>query len=64
MQAKQLPNGDERNTVYGKIQDIVSQDAAWLPISHANQMAASASNVKNFKVHPTSTIFFKDVDKE
>lgn len=64
LQAKQLPNGDERNTIYGKIQDLVSQDAVWLPISHANQMAASAPNVKNFKVHPTSTIFFKDVDKE
>ena len=64
LQAKQLPNGAERNTIYGKIQDLVSQDAAWLPISHANQMAASGPKVKNFKIHPTSTIFFKDVDKE
>ncbi|MDP4093554.1 MAG: ABC transporter substrate-binding protein [Bacillota bacterium] len=61
--ARTLPNGDERNKTYQQIQQITGQDAAWLPISHALNMAAYAPNVKEFAVHPTGNIFFKNVTK-
>ncbi len=57
-------NGDERNGYYKQIQDIVLKDAAWLPISNAQDMAAYSSKVKNFRLHPTGVVFLKDVDKE
>lgn len=61
---KQLQNGSERNAVYEQVQETVLSDAAWLPISHAVDMAAYTPKVKNFRLHPTGTAFLKDVDKE
>lgn len=62
--AKATPNGDERNALYGQIQDIAAKDSPWINISHAKQMAAYSPKVKNFYLHPTGSIFFKNVDKE
>ncbi len=64
LKGKQTPNGDARNAVYGELQDLLAKQAPWVPISYAKQMAASTPNVKNFSVHPTGSIFFKNVDKE
>lgn len=60
---RMTPNGDERNKIYGQIQDIIAKDAPWLPISHAQSMAAYSQKVTNFKIHPTGSIFFSNVDK-
>ncbi|AKN30232.1 ABC transporter substrate-binding protein [Clostridium carboxidivorans P7] len=57
------PNGDERNKIYSQIQDITAKDVPWLPISHAQALAAYSPKVTNFKVHPTGSIFFSKVDK-
>lgn len=62
--ARMLPNGEERDNVYKQIQEILAKDAPWLPISHATDMAATSSKVKNFRLHPTGAVFLKDVDKE
>ncbi len=63
VKARQLPNGEDRNKAYAEIQQIVIQDAAWLPISNALTLAAYKPEVKGFEVHPTGNIFFKDVTK-
>jgi peptide/nickel transport system substrate-binding protein len=60
---RSIPNGQERNAVYGEIQDILAKDAPWVDISYQKLMAASAPNVKNFRIHPTGSAFFKNVDK-
>ncbi len=62
--ARAVPNGEERNKVYQQMQEIVAKDAPWLPISHAASMAAYSPKVKNFRVHPTGSVFLKDVEKE
>lgn len=62
--AKAMPSGDDRNQLYGQIQDIASKDSPWITLSHANQMAAYSPKVKNFSLHPTGSIFFKNVDKD
>lgn len=64
LKGKQTPNGNDRNAIYGQLQDLLAKEAPWVPISYAKQMAASAPTVKNFSVHPTGSIFFKNVDKE
>ncbi|SFC18021.1 ABC transporter substrate-binding protein [Clostridium uliginosum] len=61
---RKLPNGDERKALYGDLQDLLAKDAAWVPISYAKQMAASTPKIKNFTIHPTGTVFFKNIDKE
>jgi peptide/nickel transport system substrate-binding protein len=63
-QGRMTPNGDARNKIYADIQKIVLDDAAWLPISNADDMAAYSPKVKGFKLHPTGVVFLKDVDKQ
>ena len=62
--AKATPNGDERNAIYGQLQDIAAKDCPWVNLSHAKQMAAYSPKVKNFYLHPTGSLFFKNIDKE
>ena len=62
--AKSVPNGDERNALYGQLQELAAKEAPWINLSHSKQMAAYSPKVKNFHLHPTGSIFFKDVDKE
>lgn len=62
--ARELQSGEERNNVYKKIQEILAKDAPWLPISHATDMAATSSKVKNFMLHPTGTMMLNQVEKE
>jgi peptide/nickel transport system substrate-binding protein len=58
------PAGEARNAIYKEVQQIVLKDAAWLPISHAQDMAAYTSKIKGFKVHPTGLVYLATVDKE
>lgn len=64
VKGRTLPNGEERENVYKQIQQIVLKDAAWLPISHAMDMAAYSSKISNFSLHPTGNVFLKDVEKK
>lgn len=61
---RMTPSGDERNAVYKEIQELVLKDAAWLPISNAQDMAAYSPKVKNFRLHPTGVVFLAGVEKE
>ncbi|MDT8715873.1 ABC transporter substrate-binding protein [Clostridium sp. 19966] len=58
------PNGDARNEIYKQVQQLVLKDAAWLPISHAQSLAAYSPKVKNFKIHSTGSVFLAGVDKD
>jgi len=63
VKAAATPNGDARYAMYGQMEQIVADDAVWLPISHAQSMAAYGKNVNNFFIHPTGNIFFKNISK-
>ena len=63
VKAAATPNGNDRYAMYGQMEKIVADDAVWLPISHAQSMAAYGKNVNGFFIHPTGNIFFKNVSK-
>ena len=63
LKGRALPNGADRDKAYAELQQIVSKDAPWLPISYAQDLAAYSPKVTGFKIHPTGTVFFKGVDK-
>jgi len=63
VQGRSLPNGAARDKVYQELQQIVSKDAAWLPLSHSQVLAAYSPKVTGFSVHPTGSVFFSGVDK-
>lgn len=49
---------DVRTGLYRRAQEIVHQDAPWVPLVHATQTAAFNVNVSGFKLHPTGSKFF------
>lgn len=51
-----IPAGDERNAVYTELEKIAATDAPWLPISHAETLAAYRPNVQNFSYHVTGVV--------
>lgn len=63
-EAREVPNGAEREKIYKDIQVILAKDAPWLPISSAKSMAAYSPKVKGFIYHPTGVVFLNQVDKE
>lgn len=58
------PSGEERNAIYAEAEQYVANEAAWLPISHQQNITANRTNIKGFKYHPTATVYLATVDKE
>lgn len=58
------PAGAERNAIYTQLENIAAQDAVWLPISHAQTLAAYRPNVQNFYYHMTGITPFAGVTKK
>lgn len=58
-----MPNGEERNAVYGQMEQKVADEAIWLPISHAQSLSANSPKVNNFIYHQTGNVFLKKVTK-
>lgn len=55
---------DARTKLYRTAQEIVHQDAPWVPLVHATQTAAFSKAVNGFKLHPTGSKFFYRVRLE
>ncbi|MGE4274013.1 MAG: ABC transporter substrate-binding protein [Desulfitobacterium sp.] len=58
------PAGADRNAIYTNLEKIVAEDAAWLPISHAQTLAAYSPKVQNFLYHMTGVTPFAGVSKQ
>ncbi len=58
------PAGEDRNKIYTEMEKIAAKDAAWLPISHAESLAAYRPNVQNFLYHVTGVTPFAGVSKQ
>lgn len=50
-----------RTGLYRKAQEIVFQDAPWVPLVHAAQTAAFKKTVNGFTLHPTGSKWFQNV---
>ena len=50
-----------RTDLYRRAQEIIHQDAPWVPLVHATQTAAFSNVVSGFKLHPTGSKFFHKV---
>jgi len=56
--------GPERNKIYTELEKIAAADAVWLPISHAQTLAAYRPEVQNFLYHVTGVTPFAKVSKQ
>ncbi|HSJ37938.1 MAG TPA: ABC transporter substrate-binding protein [Planococcus sp. (in: firmicutes)] len=55
---------DARNELYMQAQEIIHEDAPWVPLAHSTPLLAGGSNVVNFKAHPTGSDKLASVDME
>ena len=51
-----------RNELYAQAQEIIHEDAPWVPLAHSTPLLAGGSNVVNFKPHPTGSDKLAEVD--
>lgn len=58
------PAGADRNAIYTQLEKIAADDAAWLPISHAQTLAAFRPNVQGFYFHMTGITPLAGVSKK
>jgi len=60
----ETPAGAERNAIYTQLEKIAAEDAAWLPISHAQTLCAYRPNIQDFYYHMTGVTPFVGVSKK
>ena len=62
--AQQTQEFDERVRLYKEAQQIVHDEAPWVPLAHARQIVAARDNVTGIVVHPTGVLRFDRAHKE
>lgn len=46
---------DKRNELYKQAQEIIFEDAPWVPLAHSTPLLAGTANITDFKPHPTGS---------
>jgi peptide/nickel transport system substrate-binding protein len=62
IQAQTEVNEDARNELYKKAQEIVHEDAPWVPLVHSIPLLAAGKDVINYLPHPTGSETLINVD--
>ncbi|OQA75304.1 MAG: Heme-binding protein A precursor [bacterium ADurb.Bin243] len=62
MKAQSALDPAERTALYKKAQEIIHEDAPWVPFTHANQMIAFRKNVKNIKLSPVTFECYRNIE--
>ncbi|MBT4138950.1 MAG: ABC transporter substrate-binding protein [Candidatus Latescibacteria bacterium] len=62
IEAQKSSDQKRRTELYYLAQEIVFQDAPWVPLVHAAQTAAFDKNVHGFQLHPTGSKWFQNVE--
>jgi peptide/nickel transport system substrate-binding protein len=60
VEAQSTPDEDKRSELYKQAQEIIHEDAPWVPLVHSKPLLAGASKVKGFVPHPTGSQSFVD----
>lgn len=55
LKAQKTTDPEKRTEFYKKAQEIVHEDAPWVPIVHSTPALAGVENLKGFKPHPTGS---------
>lgn len=55
IQAQSETDENVRNDLYKKAQEIIHEDAPWVPLAHSTPLLAAKAGVKDFKPHPTGS---------
>ncbi len=61
VQAQSITDPAKRTELYKKAQAIFHRDAPWVPLAHAKQIVIINKKVKNLKLHPTTSKYFRQI---
>lgn len=53
-----------RESAYRRAQEIIADDAPWVPLAHTNVEVASRATVRHLRANTSMAIFYRDVVKE
>ena len=53
---------DKRNEMYMKAQEILHEEAPWVPLAHSTPLLGGASDLTGFVPHPTGSDLLSNVD--
>lgn len=53
---------DKRNALYAEAQEIIHEDAPWVPLAHSTPLLAGSADITGFKAHPTGSDILSNVD--
>jgi len=62
VEAQTVSDENERNELYKKAQEIIKEDAPWIPLVHSTPLLAGKANVEGFNPHPTGSDKFTKVE--
>ena len=62
IQAQTEVEEDKRNELYGQAQEIISEDAPWVPLAHSTPLLAGRADLVDFFPHPTGSDKLETVD--
>ncbi|MBM7704439.1 ABC transporter substrate-binding protein [Metabacillus iocasae] len=55
IEAQSTVDQAKRNELYARAQEIIKDDAPWIPLVHSTPALAGKANLKGFKPHPTGS---------
>lgn len=53
---------DKRNELYEEAQELLHEDAPWVPLAHSTPLLAAAEDVTGFEPHPTGSDLLSEVE--
>ncbi|MFJ8066557.1 ABC transporter substrate-binding protein [Psychrobacillus sp. NPDC096426] len=62
IQAQTEVDEDKRNELYKQAQEIIFEDAPWVPLAHSTPLLAGTADIVNFLPHPTGSDKLTNVD--
>ena len=54
-QGRSVFDHEERKNIYNRVQEIVAEDVALIPVFHVSQVNVSRAGLSGYAVHPTET---------
>ncbi|TLS35698.1 ABC transporter substrate-binding protein [Pseudalkalibacillus caeni] len=61
VKAQSTPDEEKRKELYKKAQEIIHEDAPWVPLVHSEPALGGKSNIKGFTPHPTGSDYLTKV---
>jgi peptide/nickel transport system substrate-binding protein len=62
VEAQTVSDENKRNELYKKAQEIIKEDAPWIPLVHSTPLLAGKANIEGFNPHPTGSDKFTKVE--